>query len=132
MVGNGEAFKSKRLQQIRGDFPRLLFGIGDKETDVKAYLDNDLKAIWIPRVKDKPKDMRKCARKVRRWRDPNIIVVRDWSEIEQAVLGNFRRSTGQFAEMLDDRARTLEDRKRRRERRRRDDDDDEEEEEDDD
>jgi hypothetical protein len=69
---------------------------------------------------------------VRRWRDPNIIVVRDWSEIEQAMLGNFTRSTGQFAELLDRRAQQMEDREHRRKRSRHDDDDDDEDEEEDD
>ena len=107
MLGDPGRFKSKRLKKIRRSFPRLVYGIGDKESDIEAYRDNGMTAIWIPHFKNTPKDVRKLARQMRGWRDPNVIVVETWWQVKQVIFGNYRQTTSQFADILDARAKEL-------------------------
>lgn len=107
LLGDAGKFKAERLRQVRKSFPNLRFGIGDKESDVQAYRDNGMKAIWIPKIKDKPRNLRNLARQMRQIHDPNVIVVENWRQINQAVFQNYRRPPDQFAKMLEARAKEL-------------------------
>ncbi|MBN1555001.1 MAG: hypothetical protein JXA11_09660 [Phycisphaerae bacterium] len=132
MVGDSGKFKAARLRRIRKHFPNLRFGVGDKESDIEAYRDNGMKAIWIPRVKDKPKHLDKLAERLGGWDDSNVIVVEDWGRIERAIFGEYRCSTARFADKIRARAEQLRAEEQKRRRRDEDDEDDEDEEEEDD
>ena len=117
------AFKTAKLSDVRKAFPGVAMGIGDKLSDAQAYVDNGLTAYLIPHYKDKPKDLRKMAKEVRRLRGRGRLnVVSSWRQIESGVFGRRPYPPAAFADALDRRAKLLEEQKRR------DDDDDDEDE----
>ncbi|MDP7637680.1 MAG: hypothetical protein QF577_09055, partial [Phycisphaerae bacterium] len=62
------------------------FGIGDKFSDTEAYVANGLKAYLIPHCKDKPKDLRKMASRIRRLPgSARLHVVDNWYDIEAGI-----------------------------------------------
>jgi len=99
-LGDAAEFKAARLAEIRRGHPNLVLGIGDKDTDVKAYRDNGIKAIWIPRYKHKAKDVRQLAWRLRRYLGEDIVVVADWREVEAAVFDGYTCSPQHFADRL--------------------------------
>jgi len=124
--GDSGKFKTGKLKSIRRSFPRVKIGIGDKISDAQAYVDNGLVAYLIPHYKkDKPKDLRKMARKIEKTRGRGRLqVVSGWVEIERGIFGKAKYTPADFADGLKRRAALLEEQERERKRRKKKDDDD--------
>lgn len=130
-IGDSGKFKTARLKSLRKQFPGVAIGIGDKLSDAKAYVDNGLKAYFIPnydRSGDNEKDLRKLSRQLRQL-NQNVQVVDNWDQIEAGIYADKKFPPKAYADRLDARAKQIEADKRRQED---DDDDDDEEDEDDD
>ncbi len=121
-IGDSGKFKTARLKELKKEFPNIRLGIGDKISDVEAYVANGMTAYLIPnydREDDDADDFRKLAKKIRRL-DKRIHVVDGWDEIRAGVLDGKAFSAVDYADRLDARARALKERKKKKD----DDDDD--------
>ncbi len=66
-----EDYKTQRIGELKKQFGRILFGVGDKKTDMKAYLSNNLYSfIFNENVEKRPR----------------VEIVKNWQEIYQKVL----------------------------------------------
>ena len=118
-------FKTAKLSEVRKAFPGVVIGIGDKLSDAQAYVDNGLTAYLIPHYKQKPKDMRKMAKEIRRLRGKGRLqVVSGWRELEQGLFARRPFTPSAFADRLDAAADQMERAERLRKQRDDDDDDD--------
>ena len=123
--GDSGKFKTAKLKDIRKAFANVRIGIGDKLSDAQAYVDNGMKAYLIPHYKQKPKDMRKMAREIRRLRGHGRLqVVDNWQQIEAGILRGKKFPPAAFARKLDFKAKRLEAEERARKNRDDDNDDD--------
>jgi hypothetical protein len=105
--GDAAAFKGRAITEIHRDFPNIRYGLGDKLTDVEAYLANKVTAIWIPHYDpDDADELRDKADEIEDV-DEDVIVVENWRQIEEAIFGSYRRSPEEFADDLRDRARRI-------------------------
>ena len=119
--GDSGKFKTGRLLAIRKAYPNARIGIGDKLSDAEAYVKAGLTAYLIPHYKNKPKDMRKMARKIQQIRGRGRLqVVAGWDEIDNGIFKGARYTSGQFVTRLNRHAARLDAEKRRK----KDDDDD--------
>ncbi len=121
-VGDSGKFKSARLAELRKDFPNVRIGIGDKISDVEAYVANDMTGYLIPnydRDDDDAGDLRKLAKKIRKL-DKRIHVIDGWEEIRAAILTGKKFPATAYADRLDARAKQLKEKKKKKD----DDDDD--------
>ncbi len=131
--GDSGTFKTAKLKNLRKAFPNVRIGIGDKLSDAQAYVDNGLTAYLIPHYKEKPKNMRKMAKEIRRLRSRDRLhAVDGWREVEAGVFKGRSFPPATFARRLDRRADQLQADQDRRKRHRDDDDDDDDDEKDDD
>ena len=120
-LGDSGKFKTARLKDVRKLYSNVAIGIGDKYSDAQAYVDNGLTAYLIPHYKQKPKDMLKTAKQVRRLEGKGRLnVVSGWKQIEQGIFGSKKFAPKVFAGNLEKSARKLASEQQRR----RDDDDD--------
>jgi len=123
-LGDSGKFKTAKLADLRNAFANVKIGIGDKLSDAQAYVDNGLTAYLIPHYKEKPKDMRKMAREIRRLRGRRLHVVDGWREIEAGIFKGRKFPPEAFARRLEIRAKQLEEDEKRRDKDDDDDDDD--------
>ncbi|HPS53926.1 MAG TPA: hypothetical protein PLK08_10270, partial [Phycisphaerae bacterium] len=85
---SSEEYKSCRIKELRQDFGNIQVGIGDKDSDMTAYRNNNMRAFWIIKYKDKRKTIEKIIKKIQPFRrDKNVQVVFAWEQIEQAMNG---------------------------------------------
>jgi len=106
-------FKTGKLKALRRAYPNVRFGIGDKFSDTKAYVANGLMAYLIPHCKDKPKDLRKMADRIRRLpRSARLHVVGNWYDVEAGIFGGKTFLPATYARTLDRRADRIEAEKR--------------------
>jgi len=90
-LGGSGSYKTSRLAAMRKTFPRVRLGIGDKLSDARAYLDNDMKAVLIldippAGVKDRAGKLRALADELSQFADDEEIqVVTGWDEVEKAL-----------------------------------------------
>ncbi|MCD4699983.1 MAG: hypothetical protein K8R91_05370 [Phycisphaerae bacterium] len=108
-IGDSGKFKSGRLAELRKDFPNISIGIGDKISDVEAYVANDMTGYLIPnydRDDDDAGDFRKLAKKIRKL-DSQIHVVDGWEEIRDAILKGQKFPATAYADRLEVRAKEL-------------------------
>ncbi|MCK4602223.1 MAG: hypothetical protein KAU28_07140, partial [Phycisphaerae bacterium] len=107
-------FKTTKLTAVRKMFPNVKIGIGDKPSDAQAYVDNGMVAYLIPNYKEKPKDMRKMAKKIRELRGRGRLhVVNGWREVESGIFEGKSYPPKTFASALDRRADRLQAEKER-------------------
>ncbi|MDY7011154.1 MAG: hypothetical protein SVV80_10445 [Planctomycetota bacterium] len=121
-IGDSGKFKSERLAELRKDFPNIRIGIGDKISDVEAYVANDMTGYLIPnynRDDDDAGDFRKLAKKIRKL-DSRIHVVDGWEEIRAGIFKSQKFPPAAYADRLDARAKQLDEEKKKKD----DDDDD--------
>ncbi|MDK1031503.1 MAG: hypothetical protein QGD94_05815 [Planctomycetia bacterium] len=120
--GDSGKFKTAKLALVKKAYPNIKIGIGDKLSDAETYVKSGLRAYLIPHYKQKPEDMRKTAKAVRRLRGRGRLdVVENWKEIESAIFSGRKFPQKDFARRLGRRADTLE--KEERKRKKEDDDD---------
>ncbi len=106
-------FKTGKLKALRRAYPNVRFGIGDKFSDTEAYVANGLKAYLIPHCKDKPKDLRKMASRIRRLPgSARLHVVDNWYDIEAGIFDGKTFPPATYARALDRRASRIEAEKR--------------------
>lgn len=97
--------KNACLGRIKGPFPNLRVGIGDKPSDIKAYLDHEMEAYMIPHLTDTPKAMREKAKIVRDLPvNEHVQVVQNWKEIEEGIFNGKRFPAQDYANYLEARA----------------------------
>lgn len=108
-------FKTGKLKALRGAYPSVRFGIGDKCSDAEAYVSAGLTAYLIPHCKAKPKDLRKKAAEIRRLRrSSRMHVVENWYDIEAGIFDGKTFPPAACARALGRRADRLEADERRR------------------
>jgi len=121
--GDSGKFKTAKLKAVKGSYPNVRIGIGDKYSDAQAYVDNGLGAYLIPHYKEKPKDIRKAARQIRQLNGKGRLnVVSGWGEIEDGIFKGKKFPPEDFAKALDREAEKLEEEEKRRKREKDDDD----------
>jgi len=126
--GDSGKFKTAKLKAVRNAYPNVKFGIGDKLSDAQAYVDNGLTAYLIPHYKEKPKNMRKMAGKIRKLKGRGRLnVVDGWREIEMGVFRGRKYDPSTYAARLERRARQLARQEQLRKQAEREEDDDDEE-----
>lgn len=114
-------FKTRKLGEIRKQYPNTAIGIGDKPSDAQAYVDNGMTAYLIPNYKAKAKSMRKMAKEIRKLDGKGRLnVVHGWAEIEQGIYDGKKFPPEAFAAELESRAKQMDDEKKKKD----DDDDD--------
>lgn len=125
-LGSSGVYKSGRLASLREVYPQVRIGIGDKISDVQAYVDNGLKAVLIPHYDDEDaEEMRELAGAIDELEGRGRLhVVRDWREIRDVLFKGRSYPPGRFADELRRRARRIELQKRREEQEEDEDDDD--------
>lgn len=69
------SFKERKLEGLRGDWPHLLIGIGDKASDANAYGANDMLSLIVSTEHD-------------RSFPPHALVFRDWKELGRFFAAN--------------------------------------------
>ncbi|HUS46040.1 MAG TPA: hypothetical protein VM219_08425 [Phycisphaerae bacterium] len=82
LSGSG-AYKAERLSALTQTFRNVVVGIGDKISDVRAYAENNLRAVLILHVdwsEDDPEDYEELADELADLPD-GIHVVTNWSQI---------------------------------------------------
>lgn len=114
--GDSGKYKSATLKQLRRRFSRLEIGIGDKPSDTRAYVDNNMTAYLLPhydRDDDDADDLRDLAKDLRKF-GRTVQIVDNWDEIRAGVFGKQRFTPQAYARRLDDRAGQIERKKRRK------------------
>ncbi|KKL66820.1 hypothetical protein LCGC14_2141170 [marine sediment metagenome] len=115
-IGDSGKFKTGRLRELRKQYPNVAIGIGDRVTDVKAYVDNGLKAYLIPHYDrnddDDVDDMAEDIGKIR----TDIQVVDGWEQIGASILRGQKFPAAPFARKLRARAEWLRKEKQRKKR----------------
>ena len=102
---SGEA-KGKRLAVLKARFPNTNIGVGDRISDVRAYLSAGMTAYLIPHCKETARDMRKMAKQIRSLPSKHRVqVVGDWRQIESGILRGRRFDPDAFAADLERRAK---------------------------
>jgi len=125
ILGDSGKFKTARLKDVQKTFPNVSIGIGDKMSDAQAYVDNGLKAYLIPHYKDKPKDLRKTAKEIRKLNSRGRLnVVDGWKQIEEGIFWGKTYPPDPFAKKLQARADRLQAEKKAKKKKDKDDDDD--------
>jgi hypothetical protein len=106
-IGDAAEYKTQALRDVRKNFRNLQYGVGDKVSDVEAYLANDMRACWIPHYDhDDAEDIQQMARQVYAWRDTRgLWVCENWRQIESAIFDGRAPRPMDFVKMLDRRAR---------------------------
>ncbi len=115
-IGDSGKYKSARLAELRKDFPNIRIGIGDKISDVEAYLANDMTGYLIPnydRNSDDSGDFRKLAKTIRKL-DGRIHVVDGWEEISAGILTGRKFPPAAYADRLDAWAKQLKEEKKKK------------------
>ena len=82
-----EAFKSGMLAELRRQFCNLQVGIGDKISDAAAYHANGIRALLIVQPDDiaTAEGLAELAGQIERGLPPEVQVVTNWRQIEQAI-----------------------------------------------
>jgi hypothetical protein len=97
--------KDACLGRIQQSFPNMRVGIGDKTSDVKAYLEHGMEAYMIPHFADTPEAMRDAAKLVRDLPvKTHVQVVRNWKEIGEGIFQGRRFSAEEFIKDLEAKA----------------------------
>ena len=115
-IGESGKFKSDRLKELRADFPNISIGIGDKISDIEAYLANDMTGYLIPHYDhndDDAGDLSKLARTIRKL-NKKINVVDGWKEIRDGILTGRKYPPADYAASLEKRAKQIREKKKNR------------------
>ena len=108
-VGDSGKYKTGRIKALHKTYPKDHIGIGDKLSDAQAYIDNGMTAYLIPHYKEKPNDMRKMARDIRKLKAAGRLqIVNGWRQIEQGIFEGKKFPPEAFAKALEARADKLE------------------------
>jgi hypothetical protein len=86
LTGSGE-FKTAALARLLERFPNVRLAIGDKFSDVNAYVRNGIPAVLIPDIQwdeDEQEYWREQAEQMRQV-DAQVEVCKNWFEIEEAI-----------------------------------------------
>jgi hypothetical protein len=85
MKGSG-AFKSGELAELKGRFPNVRIGIGDKISDAQAYHENGLQAFLIVKIPDadEPEPYEELANDLGEL-NKQVQVVTGWQEVEEVL-----------------------------------------------
>ncbi len=100
-VAGSERFKSARISKLKESFPAIAIGIGDKTSDAKAYLANQMRAILIIHP-----DNMATAESVRLWirrlrgLPEKVDVVESWLQVEELLFEDKRYPVSQALERL--------------------------------
>jgi hypothetical protein len=109
-VADSGKYKSARLGLIGESYPNLAIGIGDKLSDVDAYIRNGMKAYLIPHYdNDDVEEMRELAQAIRRLPTGNgrLHVVDSWQQIEAGIFDGKKFAPDAYARALEQRADRL-------------------------
>lgn len=112
LQGSGH-YKAEVLGNLRRRFTGRFIGIGDKPSDIQAYLAHRAEAFLLMRIREDagPRDLRAMASTLQSL-PPNVQVVSNWDEIRQAILVGTSHSRDRFIGYLLRRADELETSKR--------------------
>ncbi len=91
LLGGNRKYKSRTLARMRSSFKGTGVGIGNVKSDMLAYLDNDLRAIYLVHLsrgaKPNPHDLRDKIHDLREL-PPSVQVAMNWHDVESALFEN--------------------------------------------
>lgn len=108
-MGDSGRFKSSRLESLRRSYANIEIGIGDKISDVSAYVNNGMEGYLIPNyTRGDPESMRKTAAEIRTLQGQGTVhVVDNWRQIESGIFQGQSFPLQTYVQELEARAQTL-------------------------
>ncbi|MFP4356020.1 MAG: hypothetical protein ACLFUJ_12925, partial [Phycisphaerae bacterium] len=108
LIEGSGAFKGQTLQDLARTFSRLEIGIGDKISDVQAYVDNGMRGFLVihPETSWDAEDYEDLASDLNSLPD-SVQVVTHWRQIEEVLYGSADYSLPKVRDDLRSRARKL-------------------------
>ncbi len=100
LIGGSGSFKTGEISRLKQKFPNLRLAIGDKYSDIAAYVENKVPSMLIPHIKwskDKRKYWQELLRNMKGIRS-DVPVCRNWFEIEEAI---FKKAKFPPSRMID-------------------------------
>ncbi len=108
LIGGSGSFKAGQIARLKQKFPNLRLAIGDKYSDVAAYVENKVPSILIPHIKwskEKRKYWQELLRNMKGVRG-DVPVCGNWFEIEEAIFKKAKFPPSRMIDKINEMIRT--------------------------
>ena len=110
LFGGSGSFKTGEIARLKQKFPNVQLAVGDKYSDIAAYVENKIPSILIPDIKwskDKREYWQELLQKIKGV-PGDVPVCSNWFEIEEAIFKDTKFPPSRMIDKIKEMVRTTE------------------------